>query len=91
MTDRVADLQPLIDHLQRTTALEGLEAGRVVADVLAFFSESTEQFVRRRHGELQASGLRNQEIFERVAGELAGRRVVAPELSVRQVRRLVYG
>jgi hypothetical protein len=83
--------EDLLDHLARTTALGPNEAARVVADVLAYFAESTDEYVRRRHGELQARGLTNDRIFERIAAELPQRRVRAPELSARQLRRLVYG
>jgi hypothetical protein len=49
------------------------EAARVVADVLAYFAESVEGFVRRRHAELRARGLTNDQIFEHVAAELPRR------------------
>jgi hypothetical protein len=81
----------LLQHLLRTTALGPGEAARVIADVLAYFAESTEEYVRRRHGELQARGLTNDQIFARIGPELRQRRVAAPELSARQLRRLVYG
>lgn len=81
----------LIDHLVRTTGLPPAECARVVADVLAFFDETVEGFVRRRHAELRAAGLANDAIFRRVAEELRVRRVAAPDLSLRQLRRIVYG
>ncbi|TMR10573.1 hypothetical protein ETD86_38990 [Nonomuraea turkmeniaca] len=83
--------EDLIAHLTRTSALGPGEAARVVADVLAYFSESAEEYVRRRHGELKSRGHTNDEIFPRIAAELRGRRVAAPELSLRQLRRIVYG
>lgn len=83
--------EDLLAHLARTTQLGPGEAARVIAEVLAYFSESTEEYVRRRHGELQARGLTNETIFARLAGELTARRVAAPELSARQLRRIVYG
>ncbi|MFF0390538.1 hypothetical protein ACFYS8_17880 [Kitasatospora sp. NPDC004615] len=83
--------EDLLAHLTRTTALGPGEASRVVAEVLAYFSETTEEYVRRRHGELQARGLTNDRIFARVGAELTARRVAAPQLSVRQLRRMVYG
>ncbi|GAA2449277.1 hypothetical protein GCM10010191_78560 [Actinomadura vinacea] len=81
----------LVAHLCRTSLLGPGEAARVVADVLAYFGEPVEGFVRRRHGELRAGGLTNDQIFERIAAELPARRVAPPELSVRQLRRIVYG
>lgn len=67
------------------------EAARVVADVLTYFGEPVDDYVRRRHGELRSGGFTNDEIFQRVSVELSGRRVAAPELSLRQLRRIVYG
>ncbi|MDF5752225.1 hypothetical protein P3X83_06365 [Spongiactinospora sp. TRM90649] len=83
--------EDLIAHLTRTSALGRGEAARVVADVLTFFSEPVEEYVRRRHVELKAQGLTNEEIFPRIATELPMRRVAAPALSLRQLRRIVYG
>ncbi|SDC41035.1 hypothetical protein F610DRAFT_01878 [Streptomyces sp. LaPpAH-199] len=89
--ERRSSHDDLIDHLVRSTALQRGEAARVVLDVLAYFDESTEDFVRRRHRELQSGGLVNAEIFERIAAELPHRAVAPPELSLRQLRRIVYG
>lgn len=81
----------LIEHLVRTTSLGHSEAIRVVGEVLAYFDEPLERFVRRRHGELQRNGLANPAIFARIADELRWWRVAAGPLSERQIRRLIYG
>lgn len=81
----------LARHLERTTRLQGGEAERVIAEVVAYFAETAQEFVRRRHRELQAAGLANPAIFTTVERELALRRFAAPALSHRQLRRLVYG
>ncbi|GEB51398.1 MULTISPECIES: hypothetical protein [Streptomyces] len=83
--------EDLIDHLVRTTPLQRGEAARVVLDVLAYFDETAQEFVRRRHRELQSRGLTNPEIFDRIEAELPHRAVAPPPLSVRQLRRIVYG
>jgi hypothetical protein len=77
-------------HLTRSTSLSPTEADRVIAEVLAYFDEDATAFVRRRHAELQTRGLRNEQIFERIAEELGGRRFTSPALSLRQLRRIVY-
>ncbi|MDG4858100.1 hypothetical protein P8605_08035 [Streptomyces sp. T-3] len=81
----------LVDHLTRSTPLSRGEAGRVIQDVLAYFDETTEDFVRRRHRELQAQGLLNAAIFEQIQSDLKYRAVAPPELSLRQLRRMIYG
>ena len=81
----------LVTHLTRTSPLSPGEAGRVVAEVLGYFSESAEELVRRRHRELKAEGLTNDQAFARIAAELPSWRVTAPQYSLRQLRRVVYG
>jgi hypothetical protein len=87
----LSELQELIAYLVRTTHLSPGEATRVVGEVLAFLSETPEDYVRRRHRALQAEGLSNAEIFARIAPELAVLRFKAPELTERQIRRIIYG
>ncbi|MFG2647147.1 hypothetical protein [Streptomyces sp. BA2] len=81
----------LVDHLTRSTPLQRGEALRVIQDVLAYFDETTEEFVRRRHRELQGQGLLNAAIFEQISADLQYRAVAPPELTLRQLRRLIYG
>jgi tRNA U34 5-carboxymethylaminomethyl modifying GTPase MnmE/TrmE len=85
------ELEELVAHLVRSTRLSEAEAHRVIDEVLAFMSETPEDFVRRRHLELQAQGCTNAEIFARIAQELSQRRFSAPPLSERQIRRIIYG
>ncbi|MFY9915261.1 MAG: hypothetical protein WAK18_11385 [Nocardioidaceae bacterium] len=81
----------LVSRVAASTGLSPAEASRVIADVVAYFSETAAAFVRRRHGDLQGDGLRNPEIFAQISSELDQRVVAAPSLSERQLRRIVYG
>ena len=83
--------EDLIAHLTRTTPLSPGEASRVIADVLGYFAEPAETYVRRRHGELKARGFTNDQVFERITAELPQRRFLPPPYSLRQLRRIVYG
>ena len=60
-------------------------------EVLDSLGLEVDEFIARRHGELQAQGENNTEIFERIAEELRAVRFKAPELSARQIRRRIYG
>ena len=81
----------LVSHVVATTSLSASEAARVIEDVIAFHAQPVEVYVRERHAHLKAYGARNPEIFACIAAELADRVVAAPELSERQLRRMIYG
>ena len=81
----------LVNRVVRSTGLSPGEAARVIADVVDFYAEPVEDFVRRRHARLQLQGRKNAEIFARIRDELAERVIAPPVLSERQLRRLVYG
>ena len=82
--------QDLARYLAASTGLPQSTAMRVIADVTAYFGETIEEFVRRRHAELRRAQHRNDEIWPLIAAELGQRRFPAPGLSERQLRRLVY-
>jgi hypothetical protein len=81
----------LVARVADSSGLTRGEAARVVGDVLAHYAEPVDAYVRRRHRELQTYGVRNDEAFRTIASELRSRLVAAPELSERQLRRIVYG
>ena len=81
----------LVRHVVATTGLEPTEATRVIEDVLAFHHQPVEAYVRRRHSELRLRGATNADIFNILRAELADRLVAAPDLSERQLRRMIYG
>jgi hypothetical protein len=83
--------EDLIAHLTRSSSLSSGEAARLIAEVVGYFSESAEAYVRRRHGELKARGLTNDRAFDQIAAELPQRLVAPPQFSVRQLRRIIYG
>ena len=83
--------QDLARYLAASTGLPQPTAVRVVADVATYFNETIEEFVKRRHAELRRHQRKNDEIWPAIAAELGQRRFAAPELSQRQLRRIVYG
>jgi hypothetical protein len=85
------DLDDLVAHVARSSGLDPSQARRIVDDVLTYLGESPEDFIRRRHAALLKLGRRNDEIYARIAGELAERRFPAGPYSLRQIRRVIYG
>ena len=82
--------QDLARYLAASTGLPQPTTVRVIADVATYFSETVEDYVRRRHAELPARQHKNDEIWPLIAAELGQRRFAAPALSERQLRRIVY-
>jgi hypothetical protein len=82
--------QELARYLTASTGLPQPTVVRVIADVATYFSETVEEFVGRRHAELQRRQYRNDEIWPLIMAELGQRRFPAPALSERQLRRIVY-
>ena len=81
----------LVDHLCRHSPLTAPEAERLIVEVLTFYTEGRDGFIRRRHRELKLNGLANAVIFQRIERELSTRRFPADPLSERQIRRVIYG
>jgi hypothetical protein len=81
----------LVEYLAASCPLSRAEAARVVADVLGYFSELPEEYVRRRHRELKAGGFTNDLAFRQIATEIPLRRYAPADFSLRQLRRIVYG
>jgi hypothetical protein len=84
--------QDLVRHVARSTGLDDATASRVVADVMAYFGQTVEEYVVQRHGDLKGRNRKNDEIWPLIMGELKTRRFKAgDELSERKLRRIVYG
>ena len=81
----------LVENVVASTGLAPEVARRVIGDVVAYHAEPVADYVRRRHAHLKTFGVRNPEIFARIRAELGHRVVAAPDLTERQLRRLVYG
>ena len=83
--------QDLVRHVARSTGLDEATASRVVADVMAYFGQTVEEYVIQRHENLKSRNRRNDDIWPLIMDELETRRFKADELSERKLRRMVYG
>jgi hypothetical protein len=91
MNQEQSELDLLVARVGASAGLAPEVAQRVVEDVIAFHAETPEAYVLRRHRELTDQGWRNADIFHRLAGEVAGRPFAGPQISERQIRRMIYG
>ena len=83
--------QDLVRHVARSTGLDDATASRVVADVMAYFGQTVEEYVVQRHEDLTSRNRKNGDIWPLIMDELNARRFRAGELSERQLRRMIYG
>lgn len=81
----------LVDHLCRHSVLQADDARRLIREVLEYYDETRDAFIHRRHSELKNSGLDNPTIYARIEHELQTRPFRSEPLSLRQIRRVIYG
>jgi len=67
------------------------EIGTLLDDLWLLTNETAESYIRRRHDELRSAGVQNDRGFAVIAEEVAAGRFVSSPLSLRQIRRIIYG
>ncbi len=67
------------------------EFDRLLDEINEFYNVGINEFIQIRHQELKKEGLLNKTIFAQIKMELEERRFKASELSLRQIRRIIYG
>jgi hypothetical protein len=81
-----------VDHLARALGVPRDQAERLLEEARTAFHQTLPDFVRSRHAEYrQRQGLRNQEIYRRIQEDIRNWRFRAPEVSERQIRRMIHG
>ena len=80
-----------IEAISHTYSLDPDLVRRLEEEFRALSVETVEQFVVRRHQELQRAGWVNEAIYRQLQDEVREGRFRADVLSLRQVRRLIYG
>ncbi|MCA1950732.1 MAG: hypothetical protein LDL24_09180 [Treponema sp.] len=83
--------QAFIERLIHGYGIEASQAERLLEEFLIYYNQTVEEWVRSRHYHLQRQGYKNEDIYNIIAVELNTRRFVSEPLSIRQIRRLIYG
>ncbi|MDA3959136.1 hypothetical protein [Oceanispirochaeta sp.] len=63
----------------------------LLEDLGEYFAVEVKDFIGKRHQDLQKEGHSNDEIYSLIQKELKQRRFAASDLSLRQIRRIIYG
>jgi hypothetical protein len=63
----------------------------LIDDLGDYFSDDVKDFITQRHEQLHGEGLRNDHIYQKIQKELKERRFIGPDMSLRQIRRVIYG
>lgn len=81
----------LAEELSNRYGIELSLSERIAEDVLLYFNDTVEEWVRSRHYRLQHRGLKNEDIYRKISEEILERRFASRPLSIRQIRRMIYG
>ncbi|AEJ19788.1 hypothetical protein [Gracilinema caldarium] len=83
--------QAFIDRLHHVYGIDPSMAARLMEEFVIYCNQTVEEWVRSRHYHLQRQGYKNEVIYDIIALELKDRRFASEPLSIRQIRRLIYG
>jgi hypothetical protein len=90
--DRVVpSREDLLEHLRSVTGLDAGAVEKILLEIIHWHDEDLGAWLQRRHGELRHAGLKNPEIYPRLRDEAQGILVRPGPLSLRQIRRALYG
>ncbi len=67
------------------------ELTRLLDEINSYYELEMKEFVQLRHLQLKNEGWQNADIFEQLQHEIENRRFKAGEVSLRQIRRIIYG
>ncbi|MBU1699329.1 MAG: hypothetical protein KJ970_05690 [Candidatus Eisenbacteria bacterium] len=81
-----------LDHLASALGWPREKIPRLLDEVRALYNQTLEEFIRSRHLKYRRTmGLHNEEIFSRIQKDLENWRFRAPDVSIRKIRRMIYG
>jgi hypothetical protein len=87
MKNNIDELKIKINQIM---ALENLDIDKLYQEMLTIFSETKDDFIQRRHGELKKLGFKNNDIFKILQDEVTSRLFKGEKLSERQIKRIIY-
>ncbi|MBN2617314.1 MAG: hypothetical protein JXR64_03255 [Spirochaetales bacterium] len=78
-------------YLLSSYSIDQSDLYRLLDDLTGAFDTSIESYIQKRHSALQKEGKKNVVIYDIIQKEIKTRRFLGPDLSVRQIRRAIYG
>ena len=72
-------------------SLENRELSRLLDEINSYYELEIKEFIQLRHLQLKNEGWQNADIFNQLQTEIEDRRFKAGEISLRQIRRIIYG
>jgi hypothetical protein len=88
---RLVPFSDFKQFLLESFSLGDKELSRLLDEINSYYELELKEFIQLRHLQLKNEGLQNAEIFETLQWEIEKRRFKAGEISLRQIRRIIYG
>ena len=83
--------EELENYILSSYSLNKSDLYRLLDDLSGIFNDSVEEYIHKRHVFMQKEGKKNNEIYQILQKEIRSHRFLGPELSIRQIRRIIYG
>ena len=90
MTKLILD-QQFKNYLLSAYPIDESLLNHLVEDLGEYFSKDVKEFISQKHQQLHLEGLKNEQIYKMIQKELKERRFTGPDMTVRQIRRVIYG
>ena len=83
-------LLELKNRLSHIISIEKIDISKLYNELLSFFSESENNYIIRRHHELQKEKFKNKKIYSILVKEIKNHLFIGRKLSERQIKRIIY-
>ena len=78
-------------YILSTVNITKIDFYNLFNEICSYLNVSHKKYIQKRHLELQKQGLNNRTIYSKIQREIKLRPFCAPDLSIRQIRRCIYG
>ncbi len=89
--EKIISKEEFKDHVLSISPISEGQFEKLLEEINNYYDIGVKEYIQTRHLELKKLGMKNEEIYRTLLDEIGQRRFASPELSLRQVRRIIYG
>jgi len=91
MKGSLSDYKLFLEQMSQTYGMSQETISKLSEELCYFWNQDLKTWLQTRHQELQSLGYKNDAIYSELQKEIKKRPFAASPLSLRQIRRIIYG